>query len=46
MTRFTTIIDGVDQICLDEHGDDRGDLVAIEEGNGNSISDEPSLLYL
>ena len=34
MTRFTTIIDGVDQICLDEHGDDRGDLVAIEEGNG------------
>lgn len=34
MSKFIPLINGVEWICLDEHGDERGTLVAIEEGNG------------
>lgn len=34
MTQFSPLISGVERIHLEEHRDERGALVAIEEGNG------------
>lgn len=34
MIQLTPLMDGVERISFEEHADDRGALVAIEEGNG------------